>query len=122
MFVGLQYTSHGNYKCLFCNHKVWKTATPAETHVTKKHPAERAELLSKKLQEAQNKPPRIEYKERVVYKDRPEPEYKDKLVNVFCETCFIVMQDVRLPKNNTIHNTSCNYCGCATLKLVHKIA
>lgn len=121
MFVGLKYTSQGNYKCLFCTHKVWKREEPASKHVMTKHPVERADLLAEKLKEAQNKPPRIEYKERVVYKDRPEPDYKDKQVNVFCDTCCVVMTDVRLPKNHTIHTTSCNYCGCTTLKIVHKI-
>lgn len=116
MFVGLRYTGQGNYGCLFCAHKIWKTATPAETHVTEKHPVERMELLSKKLQEAENKPPRVEYK------SKPEPEYKDKLVSVFCDTCRVVMQDVRLPRNNTIHTTSCNYCGMSSLKIVSKIA
>lgn len=122
MFVGLTATSHGNYKCLFCNHKVWKREEPGIKHVTEKHLVERAELLSKKLKEAQVKPPRIEYREKVVYKEKPEPQYKNERVNVSCETCFVVMTDVRLPKNNTIHNTSCNYCGCTTLKLVHKVA
>lgn len=121
MLVGLRINNRSNYACLFCTHKAWKGEAAAERHVLEKHPKERMDLLAKKLQEAQNKPPRIEYKERIVYKDRPEPEYKDKLVNVFCETCFIVMQDVRLPRNSTIHSTSCNYCGCTTLKLVHKV-
>lgn len=121
MFVGLRYNNRGNYQCVFCTHKSWKAESYGITHVESKHPKERADLLSKKLQEAQNKPPRVEYKERIVYKDRPEPEYSDKRVNVFCETCCIVMTDVRLPKNHTIHTTSCNYCGCTTLKIVHKV-
>lgn len=121
MYVGLEYTSRGNYKCLFCNHKVWKREQPAITHVETHHIKERSELLLQKLKEAQNKPPRVEYKERVVYRDPPKTEYQDKQVNVFCETCFIVMTEVRLPKNHTVHTTSCNYCGCTTLKIVHKI-
>ena len=121
MFVGLEYTNRGNYKCLFCNHKVWKSEKIASAHVENKHPKERADLLSKKLQEAQNKPPRVEYKERVVYKDRPEAEYSDKQVSVFCDECRIVMTNVRLPKNHTIRTTSCNYCGTTSLKIVHKV-
>lgn len=122
MYVGLRVNTRGNYSCLFCTHKSWKSEKLAISHVDLKHPKERADLLAKKLDEAQNKPPRVEYKDRVVYKDRPEPDYKDKQVNVFCDTCKIVMSDVRLPKNNTVHTTSCNYCGCTTLQIVHKIS
>lgn len=121
MFVGLRYNNRGNYQCVFCTHKSWKSESYGIAHVESKHPLERAKLLAEKLKEAQNKPPRVEYKERVVYKDRPEPEYRDERVNVFCEECRIVMQNVRLPKNHNIHTTSCNYCGTTSLKLVHKI-
>ena len=121
MYVGLQYTSRGNYKCLFCDHKVWKREEPAKNHVNNKHPKERADLLSKKLQEAQNKPPRTEYREKIVYKDRPEPEYKDERIDIYCTNCCIVMTGVRLPRHNNINTTSCNKCGLTTLALVTKI-
>lgn len=122
MFVGLTMTSQGNYKCLFCNHKVWKQSEKmAIAHVEDKHPKERAKLLAEKLIEAQSKPPRIEYKEKIVYKDRPEPDYQDKRIDIYCSTCRIVMQSVRLPLHHTIDTTSCSNCGNTSLMMVSKI-
>lgn len=121
MYVGLRINNRSNYQCLFCTHKAWKSESYGIAHIDSKHPKERADLLAKKLQEAQNKPPRIEYREKVAYKNRPEPEYQDKQVNVFCDECRVVMTNVRLPKSHTIHTTSCNYCGTTSLKIVHKV-
>lgn len=124
MFVGLQYTNHGNYKCLFCNHKVWKRADPGIKHVTDKHLAERAELLAKQLEEAQNKQPLIKYRERVVYKDKPTSEKKyweGPSVIIFCETEQIVYQHISMPRGQSIEETPCHGCGTRTLKLVKEL-
>lgn len=122
MFVGLRYNNRGHYACLFCTHKSWKGETAAETHVTNKHPAERAKLLAKKLQEVQDKPPRIEYKERIVYRDKPDTdEYQKERISIYCTNCCVVMQGVRLPKGHSINNTSCSYCNTVSLKMVTKI-
>lgn len=121
MYVGLRINRNGKYACLFCTHKAWKSEGPAMRHVDSKHINERARLLADKLQEAQNKPPRVEYREKVVYKDRPEPEYKEDRIDIYCTNCCIVMTGVRLPVRHSISTTSCNKCGLATLAIVSKI-
>lgn len=121
MYVGLRINRNGKYACLFCTHKAWKGEGPAMRHVDNNHMKERAKLLADKLQEAQNKPPRTEYREKVVYKDRPEPEYKDERIDIYCTNCCIVMTQVRLPRQHSISTTSCNKCGLTTLRIVSKI-
>ena len=34
------YTSHGNYKCPYCNHRVWKSEKIATTHIKNNHEVE----------------------------------------------------------------------------------
>lgn len=121
MFVGLRLNQRGNYACLFCKHPTWKRESAAQAHVVKEHSKERADLLLKKLKEAENKPPRVEYKERVVYKDRPEPEYQDKRIDIYCSNCRVVMTGVRLPSRHSINTTSCSNCALQTLNIVSAI-
>ena len=113
MFVGLRMNTRGNYSCLFCAHKSWKSESYGITHVENKHPKERADLLAKKLQEAQSKPPRVEYRdrERVVYKDKPEPKYWEGSYTLFCTTCKTVSTGCRIPRGQTIEETPHNVCG-----------
>jgi hypothetical protein len=121
MYVGLEYTSRGNYKCLFCTHKVWKREQPAITHVETHHIKERAALLLEKLKEAQSKPPRVEYREKVVYKDPPKPKYQDTRIDIFCPHCLIVNTGVRLPTGQTINDTPHSGCNLTGMYMVAKI-
>lgn len=120
MFVGLEYTSRGNYKCLFCNHKVWKREAPGQAHVEKNHIKERADMLLQKLKEAQNKP-RIEYKERVVYRDPESPKFQDQRIDIFCPHCLVVNIGVRLPVRQNINDTPHSGCNLTGMYMVSKI-
>lgn len=122
MFVGLGLNTRGNYKCLFCNHKSWKSEGYGISHVESKHPKERADLLAERLQQAQNKPARIEYKEKVVYKDKPEPKYwyLKRGQGIYCSSCKQVQMEVGIPVGQTIENTP-HTCGNRTLSLVLEV-
>lgn len=122
MYVGLRINRNGKYACLFCTHKAWKSEGPAMRHVDNSHMADRARLLADKLQEAQDKPPRIEYRERVVYKDKPEKKYwETDPVMLYCEAEKTVFQNTRMPRGQLIENTPCHGCGNRSLKLVISI-
>lgn len=122
MFVGLRYNNRGNYQCVFCTHKSWKSESYGIAHVESKHPKERADLLAEKLQEAQNKPARVEYREKVVYKEKPKPEYWyiQNGGGIYCETCKTVEMRVGIPVGQTIENTP-HTCGNRTLHLVLEV-
>lgn len=119
MFVGLTMTSRGNYKCLFCNHTVWKHEKFGITHVETAHPKERADLLAKKLAEAQNKPPRVEYKERIVYKTKTETQPRYSAV-VYCPVCQSV-DSVNIVHGQAIGAGGCFRCGNLDGQLVQHV-
>lgn len=123
--TGLRSMGNGNLKCLFCNHKSYKCYGDALTHVQNNHELELAnatiEEMRGKLEQAENKPPKIEIREKVVYRDPPAKKeeywYIKNGGGIYCETCKTVQMGVGIPEGQTIENTP-HHCGNRTLKLV----
>lgn len=109
------YTSHGNYKCPYCNHKVWKTQRPAIEHIERLHKAEAIESfyivendrLQRENQQLKEKEPA-----------KPKKEYYDAVW--YCSNCLHVHSG-GLPKGVLVANVSCGCCGVCSLHLVENV-
>ena len=123
--TGLRSMGNDRYKCLFCNHKSYKRYADALTHVQTKHELELAnatiEEMRGKLERAENKPPKIVEKERIVYRDPPAPKKKPYwyvrdygMAGIYCTACKQVQLGVGIPEGQTIENTP-HQCGNRTL-------
>lgn len=120
--VGFSLNNKGRYKCDYCDHKSYKTWGGANNHVLAEHQAEHDLVLAKnEIARLKARPPEV--KERVVYKDKPQPEYWyiENNGGVYCETCRIVQMRVGIPAGQTIENTPHSPCGNRTLKLVLEV-
>lgn len=124
---GVVQNQRGRYKCLFCNHKTWKILSAGIAHVDSQHPLElaqaKAEALQVELERERSKPPKIEIREKIVYRDPPKPTEKKKeywyvrnygMEGIYCTTCKQVQTGVGIPVGQTIENTP-HSCGNRTL-------
>lgn len=123
--IGFHTIRGGRYKCDFCNHTSFKTSAGAINHLNANHIKELNEMLLDKAEKAEaelrrerNKPPRIETREKIVYKDKPEPKYwyvrNYGMEGIYCTTCKQVQTGVGIPYGQTIENTP-HQCGNRTL-------
>ncbi len=116
--TGYTVNNRGRYKCDFCDHSTYKTMSGVLTHVQGNHELElanaTAEALRAQLDRERSKPPKVEIRERerVVYKDKPEPKYS--YTNVFCTTCKWVF-NAGIPNGYSVENTRHSHCGNVTL-------
>ena len=115
----------GRYKCDYCTHNSYKTVSGIITHLKAQHADEMAAALEKQvddlktaLRRAENKPPRVEVREKVVYKNKPEPKYwytkSVGIAGIYCSTCKQVTLNPGIPTGQTIENTP-HHCGNRTL-------
>lgn len=121
--VGAHTVRGGRYKCDFCDHTSYKTQAGILNHLSDNHLQEL--LIAEKdaeIERLKNKPPKvvekIVTKERVVYKEKPEPKYwytkTVGIAGIYCTTCKQVQLNVGIPTGQTIENTPHN-CGNRTL-------
>lgn len=110
----------GRYTCPFCDHKSWKSRAAAVSHIKDHHPKD-AEIdrLEKELAMLERQKPKEVVKEKVVYKEKPEPKYY--WVSAYCENCQIVYHPTGIPRGQTVENTPHSVCGNKTLKPVKEI-
>lgn len=123
--TGYTQNTRGRYKCDFCDHKTYKTVSGIITHVQGSHALElaeaTAEALRAELQRERNKPPKVEVKERVVYRDPPEPKKPEYWnATLYCSTCQIVFSS-GIPRGQTIETTPHSTCGTKALMRVREI-
>lgn len=127
--TGYTVNNRGRYKCDFCDHRTYKTISGVLTHVQGNHELELAKAtadgLRAELERERKKAPKVEVRERVVYKDPPakkEPKYWyiKNGGGIYCETCKTVEMRVGIPEGQTIENTP-HTCGNRTLKLVLEV-
>ena len=124
--TGYTVNNRGRYKCDFCDHPTYKTMGGVLNHVQERHELELAnatiEDMRAKLDRERSKPPKIEVREKVVYRDKPEPKYWyiKNGGGIYCSTCKIVQMGVGIPTGQTIENTPHN-CGNRTLSLVLEV-
>ena len=123
--VGFHTIRGGRYKCDFCDHTSYKTQGGAIQHINDHHIKELNELLIDKAEKAEaelrrerNKPPRIETREKVVYKSKPDPKYWYH--SVFCTACKEVISVAGIPYGQTIETTPHSGCGTRSLVPVEK--
>lgn len=127
--TGFTENRNGRYKCDFCDHPAYKRLGDVGLHLQAKHSKEFTEALASEVAElqssllkAKNQPPKIVEKvvtkERVVYKDKPEPKYwyvrNYGMEGIYCTTCKQVQTGVGIPVGQTIENTP-HSCGNRTL-------
>lgn len=114
-------TSHGNYRCPYCNHKIWKIRGTAENHIANEHraEAEHSVLLeeNKKLRaERDNLKSRI-----TIQSPLPPPKEKEYYDAIwYCHNCLHVHSG-GLPKGVLVENVTCGDCGISALHLVTNV-
>ncbi len=115
--------NRGRYKCKFCDHSTYKTQAGILGHITDKHPHQ-FELAEKdsEIDRLKARKPQVEYKERVVYRDKEEPKKQFWYHGVYCSTCQIVYAWAGIPRGQTIQNTPHNVCGNKTLMPVKEVS
>jgi hypothetical protein len=127
--VGAHTVRGGRYKCDFCDHTSYKTQAGILNHLSDNHLQEL--LIAEKdaeIERLKNKPPKvvekIVTKERVVYKDKPEPKYwytkTVGIAGIYCSTCKQVTLNPGIPTGQTIENTP-HHCGNRTLMPVVEV-
>lgn len=120
--TGYKLNRNNRYQCIFCNYPAYKRMGDCLLHVNKKHALELAEAsreeLRAELQRERNKPPKIEIREKIVYKSKPDPKYwyvRDHgIEGIYCTACKQVQTGVGIPYGQTIENTP-HHCGNRTL-------
>lgn len=133
MITAYRIVRGGRYKCNQCDHKSYKTRAGIITHLDDNHKGVyemqlENERLAHKLKQAENKPPKtvekIVTKERVVYKDKPEPKYwytkTVGIAGIYCSACKLVQLNPGIPTGQTIENTP-HQCGNRTLMPVVEV-
>lgn len=120
--TGFTVNNRGRYKCDYCDHKTYKTRGGMFNHLHEQHPKElEIDRLKAHVKRLENQPPKVEIREKVVYKDPPKKETKYWYIKngggIYCETCKTVEMGVGIPEGQTIENTP-HTCGNRTLKLV----
>lgn len=124
--VGYIVNNRGRYKCAFCDHATYKTESGIQSHLQSQHELDMTKaLLDENKAEVirlRSQPPKIEVREKVVYKEKPKPKYWyiKNGGGIYCETCKIVQMGVGIPEGQTIENTP-HDCGNRTLKLVLEV-
>lgn len=119
--------NRGRYKCDFCSRPSYKTRSGIDTHLKVSHLEEMVDSLKNQLAQERNKAPKekIVTKERVVYRDKPEPKYwypaRSGTTGVYCTTCRQVNLNVGIPRGQLIENTPHNNCGNETLLPVMEV-
>lgn len=117
--VGYHTKRDGRYKCEYCNHTSYKTLNGVLTHLQDKHyhEVQEARLLAE-IDRLKNLPPKIEVREKVVYKDKPELKYwytkTVGIAGIYCSSCKQVTLNPGIPTGQTIENTP-HQCGNRTL-------
>jgi hypothetical protein len=119
----------GRYKCDFCDHTSYKTYAGISAHLQAHHAKELNEVLANELAKTMAdlhkeriKPPKVVEKvvtkERVVYRDKPEPKYwytkTVGIAGIYCTACKLVQLNPGIPTGQTIENTP-HQCGNRTL-------
>jgi|SRR5690349_2094846 len=120
--TGYTINNRGRYKCRFCDHPTYKTMSGVLTHVQERHELELANATIEEMRAKLAEKPKVEVREKVVYKDKPEPKYWyiENGGGIYCSTCKIVQMRVGIPQGQTIENTPHN-CGNRTLHLVLEV-
>lgn len=111
-FVGYTINNRNRYKCNFCDHSTYKTFGGVHNHLNANHELEyKLALKDRDIERLKNKPPKVEIREKVVYRDQDEPKYwYPKIAGIYCPTCRIVNTRVGIPVGQTIENTPHNPC------------
>jgi hypothetical protein len=121
--TGYHTTNRGRYKCDFCDQRSYKTLSGINTHVQSNHELEleraTSEGLRKELERERRKAPKIVERERVVYKDKPDPKYWNH--GVYCTACRIAYRSVGVPFGQTIESTPHSNCGTKSLLPVNEV-
>lgn len=115
----------GRYKCDFCDHTSYKTYAGISAHLQAHHAKELNEVLASELAKTMSelhkeriKPPKVEVREKVVYRDKPEPKYWYTkplgIAGIYCTACKLVQLNPGIPTGQTIENTP-HQCGNRTL-------
>ena len=118
--VGYHYTSHGNFKCDFCDRRAYKTRTGIDEHIETNHKIEYLEAeLKAKNESLRSKDRRIEELSKTPPTPPPakKPEFYD--ARVFCTACKWVI-DCGIPRGQTIESTPHSECGTRSLVPVFK--
>lgn len=124
--IGYDITRQGRYRCTFCpHHRSWVSRHGVDNHLESKHPTELA-LAQKdaEIERLKNKPPKVEVREKIVYRDAPKPKevkYWYGVVGIYCSSCRRVSTNPGIPVGQTIENTPCSNCRNHTLMLVEEI-
>lgn len=115
----------GRYKCDFCDHTSYKTYAGITTHLQTHHAKELNEVLANDLAKTMAdlhkeriKPPKVEVREKVVYRDKPDPKYWYH--SIFCIACKEVIRNAGIPFGQTIENTPHSNCGTRSLLPIEK--
>lgn len=116
--IGYDINNRGRYKCHFCNHETYKTLSGVLNHIEHMHPKDlENEELKDRVNRLQTVPPRIIEKEKIIYKEKPEPKYWYGPAGIYCSSCKTVIRNPGIPVGQTIENTPCA-CGNRTLMLI----
>lgn len=114
-------TSHGNYKCPYCNHKVWKRdEAAAEKHIKERHYDEADRANDKlKISNLETTKRNLEFKLKEYNKPPAKKiEYYD--AHIFCTNCGKLYK-WGMPKGFLVSNVTCGTCGLCTLHLAHNV-
>lgn len=117
--IGYHYTSHGNFKCDWCDRRAYKTLAGIRDHLKNSHKVKYLEAIIDERDE------KIEQKNRRINEllNAPKPKEEPKKdfwnTRVFCVTCKYVF-DTGIPRGQTIENTPHSDCGTRGLLPVFK--
>jgi len=117
--VGYSRNQTGRLKCDYCKHKTYKYINGVIAHLNSKHMDQwLLDQANAEIERLKNIPPKIEIREKVVYKEKPEPKYwyvrERGIEGIYCTSCKQVQRGVGIPYGQTIENTP-HHCGNRTL-------
>lgn len=118
-------TTHGNYRCPYCNHKVWKrNPAAAEKHIEENHHDEADRANDKlKIDKLEREKQTLEYKLKVYSQPPKQPEKKTEYydAHVFCTNCGSLSK-CGMPKGTPTGSVTCPVCGVCTLHLATNVS
>lgn len=122
-YPGLTINSRGRYKCNFCDHTTYKTIGGAVAHLDQHHPHEKALALKDvEIERLKNRPPKIEVREKIVYRDPPAPKKEEKkfwsVPGLYCSNCKTAQRGGGIPIGQTVEDTPHSVCGTRSLMLI----
>lgn len=116
--IGYYVNSRGRLQCNYCNHSSYKTNGGILHHLENHHAIDvELDKAKAEIERLKSKPPKVEVREKIVYKEKPAPKFWYGPEGIYCSSCKTVIRRPGIAVGQTIENTPCA-CGNRTLMLI----